>query len=158
QVAAQKLKLFVQRQLLRAGVLKSHSQKVAEPREHLIGRVGVLFEKRGNRIQGVKQEVRLQLHLQRIELSLGNAQPRFGKLGLEPRDLERLVLMPAVIFHELTEQQDHAVAQKTGRQVEQEKISIKPLKRCQSLIRRHVQQPAYKQVDRPVPCRDKQTS
>src|SRR5262249_25802244 len=101
--------------------------------------------------------MRLQLHLQRIELSLRDPQSCFGKLSLEPGDLERFVLMTSIVVDKLAEQQNRAVAHEPGRQIEQKKIRVQSLQRRQPLICGYVQQPADQQVNRAVSRGNKQT-
>ena len=63
-------------------VLERHPQQIAEPHQRPVRRLDVLVHQRRDRVQGVEQEVRLQLLLQR-------RHPRFDELGLELRGAQR---------------------------------------------------------------------
>src|SRR6185436_18523533 len=54
EVAPQKLKLFLKRDLLGARVFKRHPQKVAKPRKHFVGCLGVFVQQRRDRVERVK--------------------------------------------------------------------------------------------------------
>ena len=74
EVAVEELKLLPERHLLRGRRVERQAQEVAEPRDHLVGRVRVGVDERGDGVQGVEEEVRVELHLQSLQLRLRGAQ------------------------------------------------------------------------------------
>ena len=55
--------------------LERQAQQVAEPHQRAIGGVDVLVHQRGDRVQRVEEEMRMQLLLERLQLRLD--EPRF---------------------------------------------------------------------------------
>ena len=71
QVQLEKLELFFECHLLLAGVLERIPQEVAQSCQHINGcLVATVAHQSGNAIECVEKEVRLQLHLQRLQLRL----------------------------------------------------------------------------------------
>src|SRR5437868_7960026 len=66
EITLEKLELFVKRDFLFARIFQRQSKKVAEPGYHRVGGACVFIHERGDRIQSVEQEVRMQLHLERL--------------------------------------------------------------------------------------------
>ena len=80
QVRLQNFDLLLDAHFLRVRT-EAHSQQVAQSIDHDVGGVDVASHQAGDRVQGVEQEMRLQLTLQRLQLRLG--QPRLQPLGVE---------------------------------------------------------------------------
>ena len=72
----EELELLAQRHFLRARCCERQAQEVAQPGHHPVGRLDVAVEQRGDRVQRVEEEVRLQLDLERLQLGP-------GELGLQ---------------------------------------------------------------------------
>ncbi len=89
-VALQEVELRLQRHFLRADVLEGHAQQVAQRGDHRIRAAHVLVHQRRDGVQGVEEEVRLELHAQHVELRL--REPR-----LELGCAERAVFRDAVV-------------------------------------------------------------
>jgi hypothetical protein len=70
---------------------------------------------RGNRVQRVEQEVRVQLALERLQLRLGQA-------GLELRRGERAVLRLAVVVHRVAQADDRPVDHHLPVEVQEEEL------------------------------------
>jgi hypothetical protein len=71
-----KVELRLQRHFLRADVVERHAQQVAQRRDHRISATDILVHQRRDRVQGVEEEVRLELHAQHLQLRLARAAPR----------------------------------------------------------------------------------
>src|SRR5262249_28489115 len=87
QIAPQKLQFLLKCDALRPGILQRQPKKITEPCQHLIRRVHIFIKQRGNRVQSVKQKVRMKLHFERLQLSLGDLQLRLRELGSQSRNL-----------------------------------------------------------------------
>src|SRR4029453_4313365 len=89
EIARQQLELAVERDLLSGAELQSLPEQVAQARNHVVGLVGVVMHHLGDGIQRVEEEVRLQLHVEQLQL-------RFGKTCLEMLSLAAatVVLQP----------------------------------------------------------------
>ena len=55
---------------MRADVVEHQTQQIAEPIEHQLGRLDILAHHRGDRMQGVEEEMRLQLGLHQQQFGL----------------------------------------------------------------------------------------
>src|SRR5262249_398552 len=102
KVAPQKLELLVQRNLLSPCTVQREPQKVTQPRQHFLWRGRLLVDQRWNRVQRVKQKVRLELHLERLKLCLGELRRKLRRLQL-------IFTVPAVIGYCRGDQQDQPV-------------------------------------------------
>src|SRR4029453_16465550 len=78
QVRVEKLQLALERYLLNVRGLEGPSQELGQLRKHQIRRLDVLTHQSGDRVQRVEEEVRVKLHLQRLDL-------RMRQRGLELR-------------------------------------------------------------------------
>jgi hypothetical protein len=67
-IALEQGELVGERHLFDLPAFEGEAQQVAEPRDHVVGRVDVAVHQRRDPVQRVEQEVRLQLHAQRFEL------------------------------------------------------------------------------------------
>src|SRR5262249_2751284 len=74
------------------GLVQRGPQKVAELGQHAVGQLDVLVDELGDGVEGVEQEVRVQLHLEDLQLGL-------GQLRLQLRG-EQLALAPAAVVVE----------------------------------------------------------
>src|SRR5438034_10675387 len=119
EITPEEFELLLKRHLLRPRVFKRKPQEVAEPSQHLIGRVHVFVKQRRNRVERVEQKVRVKLHLQRLKLGLGDLQLSLRKLRLQSRDLQLLLLMTPVVVDHIADQEDRSVAHKPGRKIEE---------------------------------------
>jgi len=73
EVGLEKGELLAQRHLLRLLVIERGAQEVAEPGDHSPSRLRFGRNERRDRVQCVEEEVRLQLHLERLQPRLGEA-------------------------------------------------------------------------------------
>ena len=85
EVLAQRVELLLERHFLPARRVQRHAQQIAQLVDHDVGRIHVRANQAGDGVQGVEEEMRVQLPLQRLQLRLD--QPR-----LEPRRVERTLL------------------------------------------------------------------
>src|SRR5208283_3235870 len=69
EVVVEKLKLLAQRNE-RVSLAQQTAQNIAEFHDHLACRVGITAHQRGNRVQRIEQEVRIDLALQGLHASL----------------------------------------------------------------------------------------
>ena len=70
EVALQELQLLAQGDFLRFGAVEGGAQQFAQAADHAVGRINILVHERGDRVEAVKQEMGIQLHLERLELRL----------------------------------------------------------------------------------------
>src|SRR5258708_1850367 len=91
QVAAQKLQLLLQRDLLVIGIVERKPQEISQSRHHPVGRFHVRMQQRRNRVQSVEQKVRMQLHFEGAELGLRELRLELGRLQFL-RSQTRLIL------------------------------------------------------------------
>src|SRR5204862_6260904 len=68
EVTANELELFVERDFLIEIAVERQAEKLAESREHCIGGFDVAVHQRRDRVQRVEKEMRLELHLERLQL------------------------------------------------------------------------------------------
>src|SRR5207247_1559824 len=68
KITRQKIQFLAQGDLLRARVFQCSSQQIAQTTQDSVSGFDILMHESGNPVQSVKQEVRVQLHLQRLEL------------------------------------------------------------------------------------------
>ena len=101
QVLGQELEVVAERHLLRAAAVERHPEQVAQPHQHAVGGVHVPVHERRDAVQGVEEEVRVELSLQRLQL-------RFGKPRLELRGAEGAVLRLAEVRGRVAERDDGA--------------------------------------------------
>ena len=66
QVAFEKLELLREWDLLDSHIFKGQPQQVAEARNHHFGSVRIVMHQGRDRVQGVEEKVRIELHLQRL--------------------------------------------------------------------------------------------
>ena len=102
EVGLEKGELLAQRHLLRLLVLEGGAQEVAEAGDHSPGGLRFGGDERRDRVQRVEEEVRLQLHLERL-------QPRLGEA---PRQLLRCLLALAiapVVEHEVCDAEEERI-------------------------------------------------
>ena len=78
QVRLDEIQLTLQRHFLLTGVVQRRPQQIAQASDHAIGEVHVSMNKRRDGVERVEKKVRVQLHLEDLQL-------RLGKLGLELR-------------------------------------------------------------------------
>src|SRR5690606_27367467 len=71
EIAPEDFKLALERYLLSAGRVESQSQQLAQARNHPPRRLDILLHQRRDRVQGVEEKMRMELHLERDELRLG---------------------------------------------------------------------------------------
>ena len=64
QIAVEDLELFLQRDLRAIFQIERHAEQVAEADDHGIGGGGIVVDQLGDGVQGVEEEVRLELHAQ----------------------------------------------------------------------------------------------
>src|SRR5262249_41674287 len=70
EVLLQELGLFLQRHLRLAAAIERDAEQIAQPADHSVGGIRIAVHERGNGVQRVEQEVRVQLRLERLEARL----------------------------------------------------------------------------------------
>ena len=85
-VAAQQRELVAERHFVRRAAVHRLAQQLAEPGDHLPHARGVALDEGGDGVEGVEEEVRIELHPQGVE-------PRFGQLCLQRGRLARADLI-----------------------------------------------------------------
>src|SRR5262249_1879773 len=70
QIPFKELQLLRQPHLLNTDILERQPEQVAQPCYHTVGGLRVLVNQRGDGVQGVEEKMRMELHRQRLELSL----------------------------------------------------------------------------------------
>src|SRR5207237_2414720 len=84
--------------------IEREAQKIAQARDHAVGGARVAVDQSGDRVERVEEEVRVQLHLERLQLRA--AQLRFKLRG------ERLALLiAAIVFDRVADADDDKVGQ-----------------------------------------------
>src|SRR5207253_2085372 len=68
KITRQKVQFLTQGDFLRARVLQCSPQQIAQTAQDSVSGFDILMHESGNAVQSIKQEVRVQLHLQRLEL------------------------------------------------------------------------------------------
>src|SRR6266481_1421178 len=63
QIMLKKLQLFFERHFLDAVLIQSQTEQTAQSRQHSVSRLWVVMVERGNAVQRVKKEMRLELGL-----------------------------------------------------------------------------------------------
>src|SRR5262245_40884430 len=104
QVAFEKFQLLPKRRLLRTDVLHSQSQQVAQPRDHPLGGFHVAAHQRRDGVQRVEEEMWMQLHFQRLQLSL-------RQLGLQLRRLQFVRAVFPIVIESVNRAQDRVVGE-----------------------------------------------
>ena len=102
-VLLQERELLMQRDFVHADAVERHAQQVGELERHVLGGFAVVASERGDGVQRVEQEVRLELDLQHFELSV-------GQLRFELRGKQLALLIFAVERDGLGDQHDVPVA------------------------------------------------
>ena len=102
-VLLQERELLLQRDFVDADAVERHAQQVGELQGHVLGGFAVVAGQRGDGVQRVEQEVRLELDLQHFEL-------RVGELRLELRGEQLALLVLAVEGDGLGDEHDVPVA------------------------------------------------
>src|SRR5262249_51527146 len=92
------------RRLLRTDVLQSQSQQVAQPRDHPLGGFHVAAHQRRDGVQRVEEEMWMQLHFQRLQLSL-------RQLGLQLRRLQFVRAVFPIVIESVNRAQDRVVGE-----------------------------------------------
>src|SRR5262245_5108286 len=105
QIEPQKFQFLPEGRQLLAAVLQRQTQKVSEPRHHLIGGVNILMKQSRDRIERIEQEVRLQLHLQRLQLSLGQLRRQDRRLHFAFPEFALIIQVPADNQHNPIEEE-----------------------------------------------------
>src|ERR1019366_674934 len=95
--------LATERHLVDADRVERQAQQVRQLQSHVFGGGTIVSGQGGDGIQGIEQEVRFQLNLQRLEL-------RISQLGFQLRGLQLALPILAVIPDRLGNQQDIPVA------------------------------------------------
>src|SRR5262249_57602696 len=75
------------------------AQKIAEARDHSVGGLHITIHERGDGVQRVEEEVRLELHLEHFEL-------RDGEAGFELAGFELAQAVAAVVFDTVADGED----------------------------------------------------
>ena len=81
EILGEKVELRLKRDFLLTDVLKGKAQQVAQTRQRAVCGLDVAVHQRGDGVQRVEEEVRMELLLRRLELRLD--QPRFELSGTE---------------------------------------------------------------------------
>src|SRR5712692_435503 len=94
EIKSRDFQFFGEWNLIRARSLQRQAQQITELRNHGVGDANVFIHHRRNRIQCVKEEVRLQLQAQIFQLRLRELGLKFGsgellRLG-DPQSLEKI--------------------------------------------------------------------
>ena len=89
EVLLQHLELLLQRHLLDVRRVQRHAQQVAEPVHHPVGGVDVGPHQAGDGVQGVEEEVRMQLSLQRLQLRLDQPHLELRRIDARARSDSR---------------------------------------------------------------------
>src|SRR5215204_1094062 len=119
QVEGQELKLLLERDLLRAGVLQGETEEVAQSSDHAVGRVRVAVQEGGDGVERVEEEVRMELHLEGFEL-------RLRELRLEPRRAQLALAEASVVAEDLIEQKQQPVDAVVLRRVIDDPLERRP--------------------------------
>jgi hypothetical protein len=77
-VHSQEIGLLSQWHHLMTGVIEREAQEAAQAGDHLVCGLRLRVNQFGNRIQGVEQKVRLQLHLQYLQMGLRESCLKLG--------------------------------------------------------------------------------
>ena len=78
EIAVEEAQLLLQAHLLRPHALEGVAQQVAQKGQHAVGRPQVLVHEGRDGVQGVEEEVGMQLQAQDLELRLGEARLELG--------------------------------------------------------------------------------
>ena len=82
QVGGEELQLLAERDDLVARLLQRESQQMSQPRDQAVGVVGVIVRQLGDGVKSIEQEMRLQLHLEHLQLGAGQLGFELGGLHL----------------------------------------------------------------------------
>ncbi len=102
QILREEIELLLQRDLLDADVLERDAQQIAQLGDHVVGGIDVAVHQRRDRVERVEEEMRLQLPLQRLQLSL-------DEMGLELAFAQLRDPRLAVVAQRVTEADDGPV-------------------------------------------------
>jgi hypothetical protein len=119
EVAPDELELATERHERAIAGGEGLAQEVAEPGDHLVGRLGILVHQLGNGVERVEEKVRVELHLQ--ELETRRRQP-----CLEKRRSHLALLARVVVSESVREGDDRPVEEEVRRQAGNQDIGIEP--------------------------------
>ena len=77
QVAVEKGQFLAQWDFVLVGALERQAEQIAQARNHAIGGLDVFVHQGGDRVERIEQEMRVELHLQRLKLCLGQPLLQF---------------------------------------------------------------------------------
>ena len=104
EVPLEEVQLLAKRDLLHRRLVQRHPQQLGQLRHHLVGGLRVAMDQRRDRMQGVEQEMRMQLHPQDLELGL-------RQLRFELRRPQLTIAEAAIVHPRLIDRQDGRVGQ-----------------------------------------------
>src|SRR5581483_3578251 len=110
QIAFENFQLLPEFYFVRRIPGQGDAQQAAELEQHPVSRLNVPAHQHGDAVERVEEEVRMQLHSQRVEL-------RPHEAGFEVRRLQLPALIPAVIIRRLVDGDDHPVNQLSGEEL-----------------------------------------
>src|SRR3954453_554578 len=115
EIEPQGLELAPQGDLLGLDVVEHAAQEIAQAGEHLLRlRPSPLAHQHHDGVQGVEQEMRLELAFESGELRLHELRPELGALELQPQRLPPLLLILVVITERVLEAQHGPVRHHVG--------------------------------------------
>jgi hypothetical protein len=82
QIHPEKVDLLPQRDYLMARVVQRETQQPAQAGDHQVGRIRLGVNQLGHGVQGIEEEMRLQLHLEHLEVSTRQPSLQLGGVQL----------------------------------------------------------------------------
>ena len=70
EIAPEEFEFLAQRDLLHVAAIQRAAEQFAEADDHAVGRVGILVDERGDGVERIEQEVRIDLHAQGLQAGL----------------------------------------------------------------------------------------
>src|ERR1051326_1184840 len=115
-VAVEQLHLLAQRHLARGARVDGAAEELAEARDHLARAGGIALDHRRDRVERVEEEVRIDLHPQRVE-------PGLGELGLQQRRARGLVAAAQEVLARVAGRDDGEVIEELVDEAKTEKLA-----------------------------------
>ena len=89
EVHPEEIGLLPERNHLMTGVIQREPEQAAKAGDHLVGGLGLGVHQLRDGVEGVEQEMRLQLHLEHLEMGLGQARLQVRRMevpgAVEPK-------------------------------------------------------------------------
>ena len=107
EVQIEDSQFFAERHFMDRAVGKEEAQQLAEPRNRALREFRIFMHQRRDRVQGIEEKVRVQLHLQRAQLGL-------DELRLEVGGVHQTLLIAPVVDERMLDQNDDRIEERPG--------------------------------------------